>query len=114
MKATKSELFVSGDNIEWETAGEGMRRQILGFDGELMLVRVLFEKGAIGPIHQHHHRQVSYVESGSFMVEIDGEKQLLKTGDSFYIPPHTDHGAVAMEKGSLLDIFSPAREDFLI
>lgn len=114
MKATQSELFISGENNEWEKAGDGMLRQILGFDGQLMLVRVLFEEGAVGPVHEHHHRQISYVESGAFMVEIDGEKRLLKTGDSFYVPPNVAHGAVAIEKGCLLDIFSPVREDFLI
>ncbi|MCG8333261.1 MAG: cupin domain-containing protein, partial [Proteobacteria bacterium] len=31
----------------------------------------------------------------------------------FYIPPGVDHGAVALEDGILIDVFSPLREDFI-
>lgn len=99
--------------MAWEEVGPGLQRQVLGYDGGLMLVRVLFDRGAVGEVHRHPHRQVTYVESGRFEVEIDGAKQVLGAGDSFYVPPHTDHGAVALENGCLIDVFAPAREEFL-
>ena len=34
-------------------------------------------------------------------------------GDSFYVPPNTVHGAVCIEEGELIDVFSPIREDFM-
>ena len=37
----------------------------------------------------------------------------LGPGDSFYVQPNLDHGAVSRKAGVLLDVFSPAREDFL-
>jgi quercetin dioxygenase-like cupin family protein len=37
----------------------------------------------------------------------------MKAGDCVYIPPDVDHGAVCVEAGVLLDMFSPIREDFL-
>lgn len=77
-----------------------------------MLVLVRFEKGAVGTPHHHIHRQVSYVESGSFEVTIDGNTKVLRQGDSFYVAPDLEHGVVALEDGSLLDIFTPAREEF--
>ena len=46
-------------------------------------------------------------------VEINGGKKILKAGDAFYIPPNVLHGAVCMEPGVLIDIFSPMREDFI-
>jgi len=46
-------------------------------------------------------------------VEINGEKKILKGGDGFYIPPNVLHGAVCMEAGVLIDVFSPMREDFV-
>jgi quercetin dioxygenase-like cupin family protein len=111
--ATGSDVFVHGSRLEWESVGEGIDRMILGHDDGLMLVRVRFLKGSVGAIHRHPHRQVSYVESGSFEVEIDGEKSVLVAGDSFFVPPELDHGAVALEDGVLLDVFAPAREDFI-
>ena len=74
---------------------------------------MLFEKGAIGSTHEHYHSQVSYVGSGVFDITIDGLTQKLKKGDSFYVPPNTLHGALCIEAGELIDVFSPIREDFM-
>ena len=96
-----------------ETVGEGVTRQLFGFDDTILMAKVEFDVGAEGYVHAHPHSQVSYVESGEFEVFIDGEKKRLGPGDSFYIYPNLDHGAVCLKAGVLLDVFSPAREDFL-
>jgi quercetin dioxygenase-like cupin family protein len=90
-----------------------MTRQIMGYDSDLMLVKVNFEKGAIGAKHAHPHQQVSYVIKGVFEVEVGNKKEILKAGDAFVIPSEAEHGAVCLEDGILIDTFSPAREDFL-
>ena len=108
----KSEAFVSGKG-NWETVGPGVTRKILGFDDALMLVCAKFESGAVGALHHHPHRQVTYVASGRFEVEIDGARKTLETGDSFFVAPDLVHGAVALEPGVLIDVFTPARQDFL-
>ncbi len=109
----QSDVFIHSSNVAWEQADEGIERQMLGYDGELMMVRVVFKRGAVGVLHSHPHRQVSYVESGSFELEIDGVKRVLKQGDSYFVPPNLIHGAVALEDASLIDVFTPARQDFL-
>ena len=50
---------------------------------------------------------------GKFEFHIDGEKQIVKAGDGVYIPPNAVHGAVCLEDGILIDVFSPIREDFM-
>jgi quercetin dioxygenase-like cupin family protein len=85
----------------------------MGYESDIMLVKVNFEKGAIGYKHAHHHQQVSYVVDGKFEVEIDGKKEVLVSGDAFVIPSNIEHGAVCLEKGVLIDTFSPMREDFI-
>lgn len=105
--------FINDDYIAWEQVGAGVKRKIMSYDERLMLVKVAFEAGGIGSVHQHYHTQITHVESGVFEVEIDGEKQILKTGDGFYIPPNVLHGAVCIEAGVLIDVFSPMREDFM-
>ncbi len=109
----KHEGCVSADAVAWEVTGEGVRRKILGYDGALMMVHVQFAKGSVGPVHRHPHRQVTFVERGSFEVQVGTRKGILGTGDCFFIPPDVDHGVVALEEGSLVDVFTPAREDFL-
>jgi quercetin dioxygenase-like cupin family protein len=72
-----------------------------------------FEAGAVGALHHHPHRQASYVAAGRFEVTIDGERSELGTGDCFFVTADRVHGVVAKEAGTLIDVFTPAREDFL-
>lgn len=109
----QSPLFVRDEDVRLETVDEGVTRKLLGFNQELMMVRAFFKKGAVGVRHRHPHTQVSFVEKGSFEVEINGSRVVLKAGDSFFIPANMDHGAVALEEGVLIDVFTPARQDFL-
>lgn len=109
----QSKEFLFGSDIEWEQVGPGLKRQVMGYDDKIMLVKVAFEAGGVGQMHEHHHSQVTYVESGAFDMTIGDEVKRLKGGDSFYIPPHVMHGCVCVEDGVLIDVFSPHREDFL-
>ncbi|MEM9929085.1 MAG: cupin domain-containing protein [Bacteroidota bacterium] len=111
MKASKEYLY--GDDIPWEEVGPGLKRQIHGFDDKIMLVKVHFEPGAVGQLHEHYHSQVTYVESGEFEMTIGNEVKTIKGGDSYYIPPHVMHGCVCTKAGVLIDVFSPHREDFI-
>jgi quercetin dioxygenase-like cupin family protein len=113
MKPIARKAFISSKEIPWELTDNGVERKILGYDDELMMVCVRFEKDAVGSLHYHTHRQISYVESGRFEVTIDGKKKILEQGDCFFVAPDLVHGVVALEKGSLVDIFTPARKDFL-
>ena len=106
-------VFIENDNIPWEQVDTGIKRKIMTWDQNLMLVKVAFEKGGVGTLHQHYHSQISHVESGVFEVEIGGDKKVLKAGDAFHIPPDVLHGAVCLEAGVLIDVFSPMREDFV-
>ena len=110
---TKEKVFIQNDDITWEQVDPGVRRKIMSWDDRLMLVKVEFEVGGIGTLHQHPHSQITHVESGVFAVEIAGQKKVLNQGDAFYIPPNVVHGAVCLEEGVLIDVFSPMREDFV-
>ncbi len=107
-----SKEFLFGKDLKWEEVGPGLKRQIMGHDATILMVRVLFEKGAVGEVHDHYHAQTTYVVSGKFELQIRDEKKVIGPGDAFYIPPHVSHGAVCLEKGELIDVFSPIREDF--
>jgi quercetin dioxygenase-like cupin family protein len=108
-----SEKFIIENEVPWEVTGDGVRRQILGYDGHLMQVKVAFRSGSIGYAHQHIHSQSSLVVSGKFEVTIEGESKILIAGDGFYVAPNMLHGVTCLEEGVLLDGFSPVRLDFL-
>ena len=105
--------FIEGSKMPLEQVAEGVSRKILCYDKNMMMVRVEFEKGAIGALHTHPHIQMTNIESGSFEVEISGEKRVLNAGDVFYVHPNLVHGVVCLEKGVLIDMFNPMREDFI-
>lgn len=109
----KNNAFCNSNELPFEDMGGGITRQIMVYDDKVMMVKVIFEKGAIGHDHHHPHRQVSYVASGTFEVSINGVKKVLKEGDAFYATPDAVHGVLCIEAGVLIDIFNPIREDFL-
>jgi quercetin dioxygenase-like cupin family protein len=110
---TKSADFLIGSELPVENPAPGVTRQILGYDEQLMLVKVMFEQGAVGYAHTHFHSQSTYVASGKFEVTINGKIRTLSAGDGFYTEPDVIHGVVCLEEGILIDAFSPMRQDFL-
>ena len=109
-----SSPFILSAETPWLSVGEGMRRQVLGHGPDLMLVRVDFEKGAVGALHHHPHRQVTWVARGAFDIIVAGETKRLGVGDCFFAQGDVEHGVTAVEAGTLIDVFTPARADFLV
>ena len=58
MEKVQSEPFFIADQEKIYTAGEGITRQFIGYDNSLMMVKVMFEKGAIG--YKQRHRIYSF------------------------------------------------------
>ena len=98
---------------EWEDAETGVRRRILQAQGRLMLMEVRFAAGAAGYEHSHVHEQISYCVAGRFEYSLDGRTYVLAEGESIYVPSNARHGAKALEAGTLIDVFTPVREDLL-
>jgi quercetin dioxygenase-like cupin family protein len=110
---TQTAAFVRSADTPWQWTGPGVRRQILGYGPDLMMVRVEFEAGAVGATHHHPHRQVTYVSAGRFEVTVGEERETLGVGDCFFARADVPHGVRALEAGALVDVFTPCREDFL-
>ena len=99
--------------IEEKEVGEGLMRKVLAHNDNLMVCELHFKKGAIGAMHSHPHEQCTYIVSGKFEFDIGGKKVVLGAGDSTYKQPNIMHGGVCLEEGILIDVFTPARQDFL-
>ena len=106
-------IFFKDSDILLEDLGNGLSRKICAYNDDLMVCRVHFDKGAIGKMHTHPHSQVTYVLSGEFEVTCENKKSVLKAGDSVYQASNINHGLVCLEEGTILDIFTPCRKDFL-
>jgi len=96
------------------STGEDVTRQVLSDHPNLMVVAFRFgAEGAVGDLHSHPHVQSTYVESGRFRFTLGEEQREVGPGDSFVIPSDQTHGCVCLEPGTLVDCFTPRRDDFL-
>ena len=91
----------------------GVTRQVLSHTPEMMIVAFRFETGAEGRLHDHRHIQATYVESGRFVFSLAGKEREVGPGDSLIVPSHVRHGCRCLAAGTLIDTFTPRRDDFL-
>jgi quercetin dioxygenase-like cupin family protein len=106
-------VFRRSSEGEWTATPDGNRRRVVLHTDELMMVEFAFEAGGEGWKHSHPHVQASYVAEGSFEVTIGDRSATLSAGDSFIVPSGVTHGVKALERGRLVDSFTPHRADFL-
>lgn len=100
-------------DVALKDLGGGVSRRVLAYSDQLMIVEVNFEVGGVGSVHTHPHCQNTYVKSGKFRFTIDGKPVEVGPGDTIAFPSNIPHGTLCLEAGTLLDIFTPMREDFI-
>ncbi len=90
-----------------------LERRVLAHTEDMMMVELSAKSSAVIQAHQHVHTQMTYILDGVFEFDIDNEKKILKKGDTIFIESNMMHSALCLEEGKLLDVFTPARKDFL-
>lgn len=108
-----NDRWVNHKDTEPCEAAAGVTRRVLAYNEDLMCVENTFKEGAIGSLHHHPHTQITYVVSGEFEFEIEGEKKIVKVGDTMLKTDSVEHGCKCLKAGVLLDIFTPMRKDFV-
>lgn len=98
---------------DWSPAEPGVTRKLVARGSSLMAMQVRFESGAAGARHFHPHEQLTLVLSGRFRFVLGDTPHEISAGQSLAIPGGTEHEALALEAGELLDMFSPVREDLV-
>jgi quercetin dioxygenase-like cupin family protein len=79
----------------------------------LTLAVVEVEPAAVLPEHRHVNEQFGIVIEGSVVFQIGEETKTILPGGLWRIPPDTPHSVTGGEEGAVvLDVFSPAREDW--
>lgn len=83
------------------------------FGEHLMLSYLEMEPGAEVPLHSHPHEQGGILLQGVLELTIGDETRRVEAGSLFLIPPNTPHRAIACDgPATVLDVFSPVREDY--
>lgn len=108
------QLITRSSEIPYTQLDNKVKRRVLAHSAQLMLVEVVMETGGVGTVHSHPHSQNTYVLSGRFRFTMDGQELEVAAGDTLAFLPSVPHGTLCLEAGTLLDVFSPMREDFLV
>ncbi len=106
-------MFVLNEEQEEVPCEQGVSRKVLAYSDELMMCEITFEKGAKGNAHSHKHLQVTYIAEGRFEFTVNDESRIVKQGDSVYMPSEVIHHVLCLEKGKLVDVFNPKRDEFI-
>jgi len=70
------------------------------------------DAGATLPEHAHPHEQVTNLIRGRFEMTVEGETRVIEPGSVVVIPSGANHRGKALEASTILDVFSPVREDY--
>lgn len=70
------------------------------------------EEGSLVPEHRHPHEQIMHVIKGEFEFTLDGKTNVYYPGDIVPIASNLPHSGKALTPCKLLDVFSPAREEY--
>lgn len=93
---------------------DGAKRRLLSYGETIMLVQFDFEAGVKSWEHSHPHEQIGYVVSGEIDFYMEGSKPVrLQAGGSYYVPSNVKHFIKTLVPTTLVDCFTPIREDFL-
>src|SRR4030095_16119728 len=93
-----------------EIAPGFIARLIHGNQTTLSIVDI--KKGSVLVEHKHIHEQITYVLKGQLNMVIGGEQFVLTAGCVHVIAPNVPHSATAITDVTVVDAFSPVREDY--
>ncbi len=104
---------ITGAEVSPSFPEAGLTRRVGANNDKLFLVEHRMESGWVGAAHSHPHDQVVYVVSGRLRVNAGGQTFDVGAGDSFVVRGGVEHQALALEPALVIDVFTPARLDYL-
>ena len=106
-------MFGTHSNKGYKPILEGICIKTLVYGESTLMSEFQLTKGSALPSHSHPYEQTGYLVSGRIVLTIDGRKQTINPGDSWLIPINVPHQASIEEDSVALEIFSPARADYI-
>ncbi len=90
----------------------GVYRKTLLFNNNIMLCHFTLEKGAEISMHSHKEHQIGYIIKGKLKFLTESREFIAVKGDSYLFNSYERHGAKLLEDSEVIDVFSPARDDY--
>lgn len=105
-------VFYDFENMPIEELSDTISRQYI-YSGQSMLVKWIFKKGAVVPLHHHVNEQITWITQGAVRVYSQGNEFIVKAGELIIFHPHVPHEFLALEDTIDIDFFTPVREDWI-
>jgi unsaturated pyranuronate lyase len=103
----------SANENPWIDIVPGIRRRTIANGTTMYQMVARLEAGSRMPEHTHSQEQIVHILEGRMRLIVSGVPYELKRGESFYLAGNVPHGVETIEDTTVLDTFSPPRDDYL-
>ena len=97
----------------WIDIVPGIRRRTIANGRTMYQMVARLDAGSRMPEHKHSQEQIVHILEGRMRLIVSGVPHELKRGESFYLAENVPHGVETIEDTTVLDTFSPPRDDYL-
>ena len=104
---------MSNPHHPWIDICPGIKRRTITSGNSMYQMLAQLDAGSRMPEHKHPQEQIVHVLKGRMRLIVAGVPHELTPGEAFYLAPNIPHGVETIEETTVLDTFSPPREDLL-
>lgn len=91
----------------------GIRIKTLVHGKKTLMSEFVLAKGSVLPTHKHPYEQTGYLMKGRLRLTIGTKTFDVGEHDSWCVEPDVEHTACVLEDSVAVEVFSPARQDYL-
>ncbi|MBA3543906.1 MAG: cupin domain-containing protein [Chthoniobacterales bacterium] len=104
---------VSEEENPWVEIAPGIRRRTITAGASMYQMGAELAAGSRLPEHHHPQEQIAHVIKGRMKMFVAGVPHELAAGDAIYFASNIPHGVETIEDTTVIDTFSPPRNDYL-
>jgi quercetin dioxygenase-like cupin family protein len=109
----RDDLPVNEQENPWIEIAPGIKRRTIATGTSMYQMRAELTAGSRLPEHTHPQEQIAHVIRGRMKLIVAGVPHELAAGDAFYLGSNVPHGVETIDDTTVIDTFSPPREDYL-
>lgn len=106
-------MFAKSSPSNYAALIPGIEIKTLVHGESTLMSEFRLKTGSLLPKHAHPYEQTGYLVSGRLALTIGGERRELAPGASWCVPANVEHTADVLEDSVAIEVFSPARSDYL-
>jgi quercetin dioxygenase-like cupin family protein len=97
----------------WIELAPGIKRRTIASGATMYQMRAELAAGSCLPEHAHPQEQIAHLVRGRMQLIVAGVPHELAPGEAFYLASNVPHGVETIEDSTVIDTFSPPRDDYL-